>query len=178
MTAQKGASTKWTEEETNFLRNHYRVHHAYVIAEALGKTKNAIIGRANRIGLSLPYDEVFRNPYGKLMRGKQKMPKIVPDEPTSDNDYLSRNLLSIAKQRSVHLQRRKSPIIQDAFLDDLIEPLNGVGVSLWDAKINHCRWVIGDPKAMMYCGHDIHKGSSYCPTHYAITKTSSKQVKK
>lgn len=177
MTEAKGASIKWTEEETNFLRNNYRIYPAQIIADALGKTKNAIVGRANRIGISLPYDEVMRNPYGKLMRGKN-MPKIVPDEPTSADDYLSRNLLAIAKQRSVHLQRRKSPFVKEETAKDAVEPLNGVGVSLWDAKSHHCRWIIGEPKAMTFCGHDIKKGSSYCPTHSTISKASQEKVKK
>lgn len=173
MSVQNGASTKWTEEETDFLRKNYRTHSAQIVADTLGKTRNAIIGKANRIGLTLSYDEVFRNPHGEIM-----MAQRVPKEPTSADDHLSRNLLAIAKQRSVHLQRRKSPITNEEVAKDVVEPLNGVGISLWDAKSSHCRWVLGEPKAMMFCGHDIQKGTSYCPTHYAASKASSKQVKK
>jgi hypothetical protein len=176
MTGQKGASIKWTDEETDFLRKNYRSVAAKSLADSLGKSRNAIIGRANRIGLSLPYADAYQDI--RLRKMEKKLPKIVPDHPTSADEYMSRNLLAIPKQRSVHLQRRKSPIIQDAVVDDVVKPLNGVGVSLWDAKSSHCRWIIGDPKAMTFCGHEIQKGTSYCPTHYVISKTSREKVKK
>jgi hypothetical protein len=173
MTVQKGVSTSWTDEETEFIRKNYRSASAKYLADSLGRTRNAVIGRANRIGLSLPYGEAYI--YIRLRRemGK-KMPKIVPDHPTSADDYMSRNLLAIPKQRSVHLQRLKSPITQDVATDSLVEPLNGVGVSLWDAKSTHCRWVVGEPREMMYCGHNVQKGSSYCPSHFALSTRKTK----
>jgi hypothetical protein len=59
-----GNHRNWTEEEDQFLRDHYRsgrssVHHkpgkpglsAAVIGVELGKTKNMVIGRARHLGL-------------------------------------------------------------------------------------------------------------------------------
>lgn len=177
MTEAKAASTKWTDEETDFLRKNYRSYSCRVIAETLGKSRNAIIGKASRIGLTLPYDQVFGNPYGKVM-AVDKMRKIVPDTPTSADDFFSRNLLAIVREKNEHLKKPKAAFHKYEPTENPVEPLNGVGVSLWDAKSTHCRWVLGEPKAMMYCGHTVQKGSSYCFTHSNISKSSSKQVKK
>lgn len=177
MIAQKKGFTSWTEQEEKFLRENYRHHPARVLAEVLGRSRNSVIGRASRIGLSRPYSEVFRA--AKEARFKEKsMPKIVPDEPTSADDYLSRNLLAISRKRGETNQRRKPTYAQDADLADKVEPLNGVGVSLWDAQPNQCRWVVGDPKAMTFCGHEKRAGSSYCQSHFEASKSSVKQVAK
>lgn len=177
MTEAKAASTKWTDEEADFLRKNYRTYSCRVIAETLGKSRNAIIGKASRLGLTLPYDQVFGNPYGKVLR-VEKMRKIVPDVPTSADDFFSRNLLAIVKEKNEHFKKPKPVFEKHEPLENSVVPLNGVGVSLWDAKSSHCRWVLGEPKAMMYCGHTVHKGSSYCPTHYAVSKNPSGKVKK
>lgn len=176
MIAQKKGSTSWTEQEEDFLRKNYRSHPARVIAQALGRTRNSVIGRASRIGLSRPYDEVFRAAQEARFKEK-RMPKIVPDEPTSDDDYLSRNLLAITSHRGFEDKRRK-PTNAHKETEDPVEPLNGVGVSLWDVKPSQCRWIIGDPKNITFCGHEKHAGSSYCQSHFEASKSSAKQVAK
>lgn len=177
MTVQKKASTSWTEQEEKFLRENYRQHPAKVLAEALGRTRNSVIGRADRMGLSLSRNEAFREMRAARLMEK-KMPKIVPDEPTSADDYLSRNLLAISRSRSEPLQKRKPSYTRAAEVPDTVEPLNGVGVSLWDAKSNQCRWIVGDPKGMTFCGHEQKAGSSYCQSHFEASRASSKQVTK
>jgi hypothetical protein len=161
MSGQKAPLTKWTQEQDDYVKEQYRSISASAIGLRLGKSKSAVIGRAYRLGLGRPYSEVF----GELATHSPYRHK--PRKSASD-DY---------KRGSAHFYRgvKVMPFIEAS---DAVAPLNGVGVKIWDLGDGHCRWVIGDPKDLTFCGHSNHKGSSYCPTHFATAKASPKQVKK
>lgn len=177
MIVPKRVCIEWTEQEEQFLRENYRRLPAKNLADALGRTRNSVIGRASRIGLSLARSEAFREARAARFAEK-RMPKIVPDQPTSANDYLSQNLLAVSSKR-VDKTPRQNPVYTQAIKQDIkAEPLNGVGVSLWDARPNQCRWIIGEPKDMTFCGHEQRKGSSYCQSHFELSKAPSKEAVK
>ena len=46
----------WSDAETEFLRSTYGKESAARIGKALGRTKNEVIGKANRLGLTKPVD--------------------------------------------------------------------------------------------------------------------------
>lgn len=175
MIAQKKGSTSWTEQEERFLRENYRTHPARVLAEVLGRTRNSVIGRANRLGLSSERGDALRSAY-KARFMERKMPKIVPDEPTNDSDYLSRNLIAITAHRGFE-DKRKKPVYTYKDKEDPVVSLNGVGVSLWDISSSQCRWVVGDPKNITFCGHGKEAGSSYCLAHTKLSKLSKQEPK-
>ena len=52
--AMIAALTKWTLEDDNILRAHYGKNSARQLAWLMGTTRNAVIGRARRLGLSEP----------------------------------------------------------------------------------------------------------------------------
>lgn len=48
-------------------------------------------------------------------------------------------------------------------------PASASPINLIDAKDNHCRFVIGDARAMQCCGDHVHNvGDSYCRLHMAV----------
>lgn len=161
MNGQKIPSIKWTQEQDDYVKEQYRSLSASAIGLRLGKSRCAVIGRAYRLGLGKPYAEVF----GELATNSPYRYK--PRKSASDDH----------KRGSKHFYRKVKamPFIEAS---DLMAPLNGVGVKIWDLGSNHCRWVIGDPKDLAFCGHDKHGKSSYCPTHFSLSKSPSKQVKK
>lgn len=159
-------STKWTPEQDEYVRQNYRVISTRRIGEKLGFSKSAVIGRAHRIGLGKPYDEVFN-------RGTKYETK--PKSAVGYRINVVKRPTGFARMRQEAPRMKKLPIPD---LDIGIQPLNGVGVKLWELNSKHCRWVVGEPKDLLYCGHEIHKGSSYCPTHFIISKTSREKVKK
>lgn len=57
MSGQSVVLIEWTPEQDDILRLHYRKTSATELAKRFGKTRNAVIGRANRLGLCLPYRE-------------------------------------------------------------------------------------------------------------------------
>lgn len=172
MNAEGAALTRyWTETQDSFLKENYRRLPASVIGVQLGKTRSSVIGRAHRIGLGLPFDEIFKNrfrPAPNGIRAKRKMAELTPKVPTSDKDYLRQNLVNLRPKnvvQKVGIRLPPTPVAADT-----IVPLNGVGVSIWDIGHSQCRWVVGEPKAMMFCGHKKTEGSSYCPSHFAVSK--------
>ena len=161
MSGQKTPSIKWTQEQDDYVKEQYRSISASAIGLRLGKSKSAVIGRAYRLGLGRPYSEVF----GELATHS---PYRYKPRKSASTDH---------KRGSEHFYRgvKAMPFIEAS---DAVAPLNGVGVKIWDLRDGHCRWVIGDPKDLTFCGHDKHGKSSYCNTHFATSKTSQGKMKK
>lgn len=161
MSGQKTPSIKWTQEQDEYVKEQYRSISASAIGLRLGKSRSAVIGRAYRLGLGKPYSEVF----GELATHS---PYRYKPRKSASTDH---------KRGSEHFYRgvKAMPFIEAS---DAVAPLNGVGVKIWDLGPKHCRWVVGEPKDLTFCGHPNHKGSSYCTTHFTTSKTPAKQVKK
>lgn len=153
MSEQSAVSTNWTKEQDDFLKEQYRAISAAVIAERLGKTRNAVIGRANRLGLGRAYREVFgqtatHSPYRHKSRKGQGGHNATGGE------------LFYRKPKATRVVKMEEADIK---------PLNGVGVKMWELEPAHCRWVIGEPKDLTFCGNNKHTGTSYCEGHFAIS---------
>jgi hypothetical protein len=150
-------STKWTPEQDEYVRQSYRVISARAIGAKIGFSKSAVIGRAHRIGLGKPYDEVFNTgtKYGTKPKGAICQRINVVKRPTG-----------FARMRQEAPRVKKLPIPE---LNDSIIPLNGVGVKMWELGSTNCRWVVGEPKDLTFCGHDKKAGSSYCEDHHNWT---------
>ena len=101
---------------------------------------HAVIGKAHRMGLP-PHENATNS-------GKRKKPKEEKKP----------------KRRRLYLLPEKVTGIPK--MDDTKEDLTHM-VSLLDAKNNQCRWVIGNPSEMMFCGAPVNEDSRipYCPHH-------------
>jgi len=53
------------------------------------------------------------------------------------------------------------------------QPPTNPPVLLFDLEKRHCRWVIGDPSAMLFCGADRAEPSSYCAFHMKQSRVRS-----
>lgn len=147
-------SVGWTEEEDKMIKENYRLIPTREIAVLLGRTRNSVIGRAGRIGLGKPYKEVFFK--------KEKTEKV--SHRKTDNPLYIRKDTGIIASHLPPAKRKAYPE-----LNDNIVPLNGVGIKIWDLESANCRWVVGDPKDITYCGHKAKINSAYCPDHHNWT---------
>ena len=145
--------SNWTKENIEFLQKHWGTCTAREISEKMGAgfTRNSIIGKASRLGLSA---------------------KIKTRKATS-NQNLENNLdeNNIKTKRGLR-SKFKSLIIEKDF-----EPENPKQLEELDE--NSCKWPIGHPdeKSFYFCGRSSLKDFSYCKLHllYAYQPKGKKE---
>lgn len=47
-------------------------------------------------------------------------------------------------------------------------------MNLYDTKIHHCVYIIGEPREQQCCGVIAMKGTPYCPEHYRMCHWNEK----
>jgi GcrA cell cycle regulator len=129
------------------------------IAREIGVTRNAVIGKMNRLGLSRPRDVV-------------------------DRQLEQRRDARLARPTIARLPRPKRPrlnvfaqheILREAFPEpkppaEDIPIHNGRGCTLLELGREQCRWPISNPGAadFCFCGNEPVEGLPYCPGHARI----------
>jgi GcrA cell cycle regulator len=133
----------WTEERVALLRN--RVDAGLTcaqIAREIGVSRNAVIGKVSRLGLSRVKSAAVGQP--------------------------GRTVPKMARPRVV-IQQRTSPLApttqQLPFAPPAVD--NGPRRSLLELAQGHCRWPLSEPGAadFGFCGKEQVEGLSYCAAH-------------
>lgn len=134
----------WTHEAEAVIRENWGKVRAIVIAEKIGTTKNAVCGKAQRMGLARLQEPRFKlSPEELSLRKKLRAEK------------------ARGKRSSVRLvpAKIKEPVV-------IGEPLR---LSIFDLGEKHCRYIVaGEGYKAEFCGHDKVHGQSYCPGHLRI----------
>ena len=143
----------WTEAEDDLLRHlTSRNLSAGQIAAQMpsGRTRNAVIGRWQRIGIKV----------GHKRKPKSLLVKPTPDVEKSSLDTLLKRLKERAKSQT---KTTKQPL-RDG------EP-NPLMLSLPDLERNMCRFPFGDvgEDDFGFCGHRTLAGRPYCPYHHQVS---------
>lgn len=127
---------------------------ASTIAVALGApSRNAVIGKANRIGVKLT---------GNIHCSAPRTPRSVTERPRRP---------AIARVDAPSWKRAAVPAVQRerkpawAFAQAEVGEMLNVGLE--EINDSACRWPIGDPttEEFAYCGIQSAKGRSYCAGH-------------
>ena len=143
----------WTDEKVDFLKKNWGLFTARELAEKMGPgfTRNSIIGKASRLGLSA---------------------KIKTRNVASNQNNESSNENKNLKQRRNKKSRFSSILIEKDF-----EPENPKQLEELDE--NSCKWPIGHPdeKNFYFCGRSSLKDFSYCKLHllYAYQPKGKKE---
>lgn len=139
----------WTPERTDALMALWsKGLSASAIAREIGGSRNAIIGKVHRLGLT----------------GR----KTIVRKPT---DHLPRPR---ARRRMVRLDYFRASTLETATepeITDLPPDQSDCAVSLEELAEQHCRWPIGDPadmEAFRYCGARHLDDGPYCARHCRI----------
>lgn len=166
----------WTEERVALLRKLWleKRSAAEIAAELGGTTRNAVIGKAYREGLSQKKSDITaKNPASQSGKPtKQAKPKVSTKTVQSKlkNDKTETfedtpNLDNFPEQTPVKVEDPAS-IIESARRSEKASPR----LSLMELTENTCKWPIGDPAQdeFWFCGHPSELGKPYCEPHNKI----------
>lgn len=159
----------WTDERIALLKKMWKEgKSAAEIAKTLGKgvTRNAVIGKAHRMGLSGRPSPIKKpTPVKKESSAAPAQARKEPKEAKKPPAAPAGKAPALAKEAE-ELKKIEKEIV----------PIGG-GVSLLELTERMCKWPIGDPREadFTFCGRGIRPGTPYCPDHASMAyQTSSR----
>lgn len=154
----------WTEEMDAKLRSMVGVSSFRQIAAILDVSRNAAIGRADRIGLS------------------NKKPKLTPEQIFVRDAERELCRLRTNERRNQRRRERRAngtfapiPFVRRVTNAPRPEPLN---LSLMDLEANQCRWADSADAPFLFCGATRDGHPSYCPHHHQLSIAAEQPFKK
>jgi len=166
----------WTYEEDNVIRDHWGVISASEIAKRIGRpsSKNAVLGRADRIGLKRLGPHIIHNGlYLAKSTGpvQLELPWPIKQEagkkkPTKKKPAKKKPAKKEIVKKELVKKQRLSPI--EAFAN--AQQFEGMCVSLPPLRSPRlCCWPIGEPKKdLVWCDEEAAYGRPYCPKHCRV----------
>jgi GcrA cell cycle regulator len=167
----------WTEQTVETLKKFaLEGRSASWIAAALGApSRNAVIGKANRIGIKLNGLRSASFEQGSVLESPSKVPW--GSRPPRSNGEESRPerqpLADIPRRRAVSRARSRAPAIISEkrraerwiFATAEVGEMRRVGFT--EIREVECRWPLGDPtlEDFAYCGLQVARGHAYCAGH-------------
>lgn len=162
----------WTDQTVETLRKlALEGRSATWIAAALGApSRNAVIGKANRIGVKL--NGTRSSPEGEgpssgaaapaTTWGRRRSPSV-DGEPRSDMSWAG--AVSRARGRIPSVCRERRRAARWVFAQAEVGEMRKIGFA--DIGEAECRWPLGDPtqEDFVYCGLQVARGHAYCAGH-------------
>ncbi len=166
------------------------------IGKRLGVSKNSIVGKVHRLGLSgrpspikkkedktsVPVENKKTAPEKKVKSEKTEVVKPTKEptnEPVKTKENFKNNEdikvdISIVPTKSTIKDEPKIKECQKSDFDK-----SGRAVSLTDLDNHTCRWPIGDPKDenFHFCGRKVRIGQTYCDEHSLVAYVKTGKTK-
>lgn len=126
------------------------------IGKKLGFSKNAIVGKAHRLGLKSRSNTTIKTIKRKKIPALV-VPKVAP------------------KVEVEKIEKTQKPEIElPVFIPKKLKK-NAKVIGIMDLKKGMCRWPMGDPRSpdFSFCGEPVFKNKPYCLTHCSEAYTLS-----
>ena len=166
----------WTDERIKQLRQLWSEgQSASKIAEKLGGvTRNAVIGKIHRLGLS----NRLENSEKKIITKKRGRPAKVKNtdnfqKQVDNNKNKDFSQINSDKFDDLHVDGLEGDknMVPEATMANIAElEENAKKLNLMELTERTCKWPIGDPATenFWFCGHPSEQGKPYCSTHVSI----------
>ena len=178
----------WTDERIGVLKKMWKAGNsaADIAKELGGVTRNAVIGKAHRMGLSgrpSPIKKSADKAKTKTATAKTKTtaakPKAVKEKKPSAKTKKELASKAAKNKKPTVLKSSKTNQLDKELMETIKQesetrPVSG-GVALIDLTERMCKWPFGDPQEddFIFCGEAIHAGTPYCPNHAIMAYQTS-----
>ena len=121
------------------------------IGRVIGMSKNAVVGKAHRLGLESRPSPIKREEAPKKEKASRVIKKVTKPVPKKEQPVAVETAEPVKAVKKTKSGKNK-------------------GVKLVDLKPTSCRWPEGDPKDpdFHFCGKEAVPGKSYCEEHCAV----------
>lgn len=162
-------ASPWTELRLEMLRELLPKHSAAQVAKTINKetgsnlTRNAVIGKAGRIGL----------------KGHIAHPNNGPRKPRKQNSLRPYRIRQKNAQETSPMGMGDIQVDTDSPFNDAAGELRMEPKGIFELENNHCRWPCGEPRdpAFFYCGAegaDLTENRPYCQAHSKLAYTAAR----
>lgn len=165
---------QWTDERVALmieLRNDGWA--APLIAERLGTTRNAILGKAWRLQLPPPKKLPPSTPGPRRVQASKQRPKIFKIKSVPAKPRETREVMRIVPANIWGAMK----IVRATEIDPVqlrcVEVVSR-DISLIDLGRGECRYPTSDDAPFLFCGHPAQEGSSYCTPHFHLCREESR----
>jgi len=152
-------SSGWTDDKIKQLKKLWAEGYTTgEIGKKLNVSKNAVVGKAHRLGL-----ESRPSPIRRVMEDNEEVESA---EDNVEANAKTEVVESKSKKRANSAKEVKVPSpVKKAVAK---QPKKKI-VKIEDLSMNSCRWPIGDPKeeGFHFCGKETYNGKPYCLEHCA-----------
>lgn len=154
----------WTEQKIQMLKDLWGHHSASEIAEQIGGlTRNAVIGKAHRLKLSIQKTSES---------GGVAIQRVSGATSTVKSQRKRVMLRSLPVMPTTSTTARPTVPPKDIFrsLEGIGGTTRSEGIAVTKAGERHCRWPVGDPRSpdFRFCGCNAHDGLPYCVDHARV----------
>jgi len=149
----------WTDENIEILRELWRegFSGAQIAKRIGGVSRNAVIGKAHRIGLSTHVNAVVERERKPAAQKKKNASKAK------------------ARVKAVfpfHAPAEESPPIVES-----IRMPRSLELTLMELDKSSCRWPSGARAPFTFCGHDVAEGKPYCAYHCRLSYEPNSRIR-
>lgn len=140
---------------------------AGTIGKELGISRNSVIGKAHRLGLSfgkgIPSMPEIDETAAERKERRKAVGKPSAPAPVREAPQPTQRTYPLASYPAPVEAAPEPPV-------DFHAPVPTGGYDLLDLRAGQCRYAITPDKAQVhrFCGEAVEPGKSYCPKHYAL----------
>lgn len=170
----------WTEDRVDLLKRRWLEGlNAREIAKELGGlSRNAVIGKVFRLGMSTP-----RKPVPEPAKEAKPVDKTKAAKPSAKNQAATAKEAVPAAAATFPARRKIIPADQplppqpnpNEIAPEALETVRKVEkkakrIKLMELTKRTCKWPIGDPATQdfWFCGHPVQVGKPYCEAHVGV----------